>query len=33
LESGGQVLGWEHGDNNTFTSPPSGSAGEQKGSF
>jgi hypothetical protein len=33
LESGGPVLEWERGDNNTFTSPASGSAGEQKGSF
>ncbi len=33
LESGGPVLEWEPGDNNAFTSPASGSAGEQKGSF
>jgi len=33
LESGGPVLEWELGDNNTFTSPASGSAGEQRGAF
>ncbi len=33
LESGGSVLEWEPNENNTFTSPASGSAGEQKGSF
>lgn len=33
LESGGPVLEWEPGDNNIFTSPASGSAGKQEGSF
>lgn len=33
LERGGSVLEWEPSGNNSFTSPASGSAGEQKGSF
>lgn len=33
LESGGSVLEWEPGPNNSFTSPASGSAGEQFGAF
>ena len=33
LESGGPVIEWEPGDNNIFTSPAAGSAGEQRGSF
>lgn len=33
LESNGPVLEWGPSDNNIFTSPASGSAGEQKGAF
>ena len=33
LESNGPVLEWEPSNNNIFTSPASGSAGEQKGAF
>ncbi len=33
LERGGAVLEWEGGRNNTFRTPSSGSAGEQKGAF
>ncbi len=33
LETGGPVLEWERGENNAFTSPASGNAGEQEGSF
>lgn len=33
LESGGPVLEWQPGANNAFTTPVSGSAGDQVGAF